>query len=88
MRHLQIIVSDIFGMETMNPNESFATVERSASTTVMYDPHSFVCLVVKFMASFLPSPPSHLSHISYVSLSDRLVHNRSAHNTFLVFVSG
>ena len=53
----------------------FTTVERSALTRVMYDPHLFVCLVVTFVASLPPSLSPFLILNLYIRVSLRAAHN-------------
>ena len=53
----------------------FATVERSALTRVMYDPHLFVCLVVTLVASLPPSLSRFLILALYIRVSLHAAHS-------------
>lgn len=66
----------------------FVTTKRSALTRVMYDSHSFVCLVVTPVASLPPPLSPHLNQYSYINLSPQVLYSRNSHDKFLGFASG
>jgi len=63
----------------------FTTVERSALTRVMYDPHLFVCLVVTLEASLPPSLSPFLILDLYIRVSLQAAHSLLSRHILLGF---
>lgn len=61
----------------------FTTVERSALTRVIYDPHLFVCLVVTLVASLPPSLSPFFILNLYIRVSLHTAHSLLSRDIFL-----